>query len=172
MSMNIKGNLKRFLKGFTYAFSGIIYCIKTERNMRFHLCAAFYVILFMGFYEFTRCEKMVIFLTISAVISLELVNSAIERCIDLISLKYDPLAKKAKDAAAGAVLCSAVFSVIIGVVLFWDPKVFSEIFKYFAGNSAALTGIIISAVLWFIFIFSVQAEKKFIDNNDKDIKNE
>ena len=115
---------------------------------------------------------MVIFLTISAVICLELVNSAIERCIDLISLKYDPLAKKAKDAAAGAVLCSAVFSVIIGSIIFWDPEVFSEIFKYFAGNSAALIGIIISAVLWFIFIFSVQAEKKFIDNNDKDIKNE
>ena len=172
MSMNIKSNLKRFLKGFKYAFSGIGYCIKTERNMRFHLCAAFYVILFMGFYEFTRCEKMVIFLKISAVICLELVNSAIERCIDLISLKYDPLAKKAKDAAAGAVLCSAVFSVIIGSIIFWDPEVFSEIFKYFAGNSAALIGIIISAVLWFIFIFSVQAEKKFIDNNDKDIKNE
>jgi len=170
--MNIKSNLKRFLKGFKYAFSGIGYCIKTERNMRFHLCAAFYVILFMGFYEFTRCEKMVIFLKISAVICLELVNSAIERCIDRISLKYEPLAKKAKDAAAGAVLCSAVFSVIIGSIIFWDPEVFSEIFKYFAGNSAALIGIIISAVLWFIFIFSVQAEKKFIDNNDKDIKNE
>lgn len=158
--MNIKYSLKRFAKGFGYAFSGIIASVKSERNLRFHLCAAFYVILFMSFYELTKCEKAVIFVAIGSVIGFELLNTAVERCVDLLSPKYHPIAKKAKDAAAGAVLCLTFFVVAVGIVFFWDLKVFDEIFRFFSGNIIALIGLIISAVIWFFFIFLVKTDKK------------
>ncbi|WP_124098808.1 diacylglycerol kinase family protein [Ruminococcus sp. Marseille-P6503] len=158
--MNIKNNLKRFAKGFVYAFSGIIASVKSERNLRFHFCAAFYVILFMNFYEFEKCEKAVIFLTIGLVIGFELLNTSVERCVDLLSPQYHPLAKKAKDAAAGAVLCLTLSAAAIGIVFFWDLKAFDRIFRFFSGNIIALIGLIISAVIWFVFIFLVKTDKK------------
>lgn len=151
--MNIKTNLKSFIKGFKYAFEGVLYCIKSEKNMRFHLCAAFYVIIFMQFYDFSNSQKAIIFIVIGLVISLEMINTAIETVVDLCSPEYHKLAKKAKDVAAGAVLCSAIIAVIIGVELFWDIQTFKNIYDFFIRHILALTGLIISIVLWGLFIF-------------------
>ncbi len=157
--MSIKFNLKRFAKGFGYAARGFIRSVKSERNLRFHLCAAFYVILFMNFYEFTRSEKALIFLVIGLVLGFELINTALEHCVDLISPEHHPLAEKSKDAAAAAVLCLSFFAAVIGVIFFWDLKVFGEIFSFFSKNIIALIGLIFSAIIWFVIIFVVKTDK-------------
>lgn len=151
--MTIKNNFIRFIKGFKYAFSGIVSCIKSERNMRVHLCAAFYVIVLMRFYHLSDYEKGLVFLTIGSVIAFEIINTAIETAINLCSPDYHSLAKKAKDAAAGAVLCSAIFAVIIGVEVFWDINIFKDIYTYYLKHISAFIGFIVSIVLWVLFIF-------------------
>ena len=149
----INKRLTSFLKSFKFAFNGLIASIKTERNMRVHLCAAFYVLIFMQFYDLSNSEKVIIFLTMGIVISLELVNTAIESVVNLCSPKYHVLAKKAKDASAGAVLVSAIVSVAVAVEVFWDVSVFYNIYNFFISNLLALFGLVLSLLIWIIFIF-------------------
>jgi len=107
------------LKSFGYAISGITRVIKEERNIKIHLCAALIVIALAFYFHFSRNDWLVLLLIITIVISLELVNSAVEAVVDLASPEIHPLAKKAKDVAAGAVLVAAIISVIIGFLLFF-----------------------------------------------------
>lgn len=168
-NMSIKTRLLGFLKGFYYAFRGIVSCVKSERNIRVHLCAAFYVLGFMHFYELSSAEKAVTYLTIGVVIAFEIVNTAVEACVDLISPKYHPLAKKAKDAAAGAVLCVCIFAAVIGVCIYWDTAVFHKIYCYFYDHVFVFIGFLISIVLWLVFIFSADAVKEVKEkDNDND----
>ena len=82
--------MRRFAKSFCYAFCGVVSCLKTERNMRVHFCAAFYVFMFMPFYGFTAAEKAVILLTIGSVISAEAFNTAAEAAADAVTLEKRP----------------------------------------------------------------------------------
>lgn len=107
------------LKSFGYAISGIIQVIKEERNIKIHLSAAIFVIALAFYLHFSRNDWLVLFLIITIVISLELVNSAVEAVVDLASPEIHPLAKKAKDVAAGAVFVAAIVSVMIGFLLFF-----------------------------------------------------
>lgn len=112
--------IKKVLHSFIYAVEGIIYSVKTQRNMRIHYFVAL-VVLLMGFVvRLSTIELAVLFFTVSLVISMELINTAIESTIDLITDKYHPLAKIAKNVAAGAVLISSVNAVAVGYVLFFD----------------------------------------------------
>ena len=87
--------------------------------MRFHLAAAVVAFAAGSIVGLSRWEWIVLLLTIGAVITLELVNTAIERAVDLVTSDFHPLAKAAKDIAAAAVLVAAGLAVIIGVLLFW-----------------------------------------------------
>lgn len=112
--------IKKVLHSFRYAVEGIIYSVKTQRNMRIHYFVAL-VVLIMGFMvRLSTIELAVLFFTVSLVISMELVNTAIESAIDLITDKYHPLAKIAKNVAAGAVLVSSINAIAVGYVLFFD----------------------------------------------------
>lgn len=112
-------NRAPLLKSFGFAFSGIISVIKEERNIKIHIVAALIVIALAFYFHFSRNDWLILLLIITIVISLELVNSSIEAVVDLASPELHPLAKKAKDVAAGAVLVAAIVSVIIGVLLFF-----------------------------------------------------
>lgn len=115
-------NVHKFFKSFTYAFEGISTAVK-QQNMKFHLLSAV-VVLIAGFLTgLSVIEWCVIIAVIAIVISLEMVNTAIEALVDLASPKLHPLAKVAKDVAAGAVLVFAIASVIIGGLIFF-PKWF------------------------------------------------
>lgn len=145
--------MKSFFKAFAYAWQGIAHTIKTQRNFRFHIAATVYVTAFSLFYEFTVGEYVLLALTFSSVISAELINTAVEAAVDLCSPEQHRLAKIAKDAAAGAVLVTAFFAVIVGVLLFGDIAVIKEIFRYYGSHIPALVGLICSfAAAWF-FIF-------------------
>ncbi|MEH7453552.1 diacylglycerol kinase family protein [Gottfriedia acidiceleris] len=119
--MALKDSKKRepLLKSFGFAFSGIFKVIKDERNIKIHLFAALISIGLAFYLHISRIDWLILLLTITIVISLELVNSSIEAVVDLASPNKHPLAKKAKDVAAGAVLVAAIVSIIIGALLFF-----------------------------------------------------
>ena len=160
MNMSIKNDFIKLFKSFGFAFKGIIYCIKSERNMRIHLCAAFYVLLIMPFFELEKSERAVIYIVISLVIALEMINTAVEAAVDLKTKERDSLAGIAKDCAAGAVLCSAIVSVVIAVVFFADADGWTRLFEYFADSPLKLVLLVLSAVFWFVFIFVIGKGKK------------
>ncbi|MBH0229911.1 diacylglycerol kinase family protein [Halobacillus yeomjeoni] len=108
--------------GFRYAWKGIKEVFKTEKNFRIHLGAGFLAILAGLVLSLTPVEWAVIILTIAVILSLEMVNSSIERIIDYLAPERHPMAGMIKDIAAGAVLVSAVASVFIALVIFL-PKV-------------------------------------------------
>ncbi|GAA4706253.1 diacylglycerol kinase family protein [Brevibacillus fulvus] len=111
----------RFRKSVAYAWSGVIRTIRTEPNMRIHLAFAGLVPLAGWWLQISRYEWLIVLGCIALVISLELVNTAIEATVDLLTTEYHPKAKVAKDAGAAAVLIAALFSAIIGLVIFVPP---------------------------------------------------
>ncbi len=116
------------MRGFVYAAQGITGCVRSERNFRFHLCAAGLVLWFAArYYAFSPVHWAVLLLTVAAVLALEALNSAIERAVDAAVAYADPLAGQAKDIAAGAVLLLCFGAVGVGVALFWQPAVVSAI---------------------------------------------
>ena len=124
MSSDSKGRLRgRFLHSFTFAISGIFHAVRHERNMRIHSIVTIIVIILSWFYHLSAIEWMFISFAICGVLALELVNTCIERVVDLVTEEFHPLAKQAKDVAAGAVLLYAIISVVIGCIIFL-PKIF------------------------------------------------
>lgn len=115
--------MKRFLNSFVHAFEGIIRTIKEERNIKIHLLAVIVVIVMGIKYNISLVEWMICLILFGIVISTEIINTSIERTVDLISKEKSDLAKMAKDAAAGAVLINAIISVIIAGII-WIPKIF------------------------------------------------
>lgn len=117
-SVQSKSEWAKFIAGFGYAFSGLWYTLRTQRNMRVHLTIALLALLVGLFLRISPVEFAIIFLAIVAVFTAEMFNTVLELCVDLASPEYSPLAKAAKDVAAGAVLFSAIISVIIGLLIF------------------------------------------------------
>lgn len=111
---------RSLIDSFNYAVDGIIYTLKTQRNMRIHFSLAIIVLVSSLFLNFSRLEFLILFLTVSFVIASEMINTSIEKSIDLFTEDYHPLAKIAKDVAAGAVLVSAINAIVVGYLLFFD----------------------------------------------------
>ena len=105
-------------KSFGYAFDGIFTCIRNERNMKIHCTAAVLVViagLILGLSVTEWCICLGLF---GLVMALELVNTAVESVVDLVTEERKPLAKAAKDTAAGAVLIAAIMAAVIGLIIF------------------------------------------------------
>ena len=105
-------------KSFGYAFQGIFNTIRTERNIKIHCAAAILVTIFGIWLQISKTEWMICFILFGLILALELVNTAVEATVDLFTEERKPLAKKAKDAAAGAVLIVPIFAAVIGTLLF------------------------------------------------------
>ena len=110
------------IKSFPFAIEGIKAALKNEPNFRIHTIIAILALALGIYLKLTPIEFSILILTISFVIILELINTTLEALVDLVSPDIVPQAKIAKDVAAGAVLVSAIISVIIGVLLF-IPKI-------------------------------------------------
>jgi len=118
---------RSILDSFRFALDGIRFALKTQRNLHIHLTIASLVTLFSILLHCSSIEIAVLLLIIIVVISLELINTAIEATIDLVSPHSQPLAKIAKDLGAAAVLIAASCSVIIGLIIL-GPKLFGLFF--------------------------------------------
>jgi diacylglycerol kinase (ATP) len=106
------------LESFNFAFEGIIHVLRTQRNLRLHFLIAVAVIVAAVAFDVTRMELIVLLLSISFVLVAEMLNSAIEAAVDVASTSFDPLAKLAKDVAAGAVLIASINAVAVGYLVF------------------------------------------------------
>lgn len=142
-----------FFSSFRYAANGIITALKQERNLRFHLCTGFYVILFSLFYEFTKAEYCVLVLAICGVMAMELVNSALERTVSNPEPARWLTAGVVKDMAAGAVLVFSIGAAVCGVILFWQPSTLIKIGEWFFSRPLMLLLLVASFVVSWVFIF-------------------
>lgn len=142
-----------FFKGFYYAGRGFALACG-QRNFRFHLCVTAFVIFFAArFYSFSAERWVLLLLTCGSVLALEAVNTSIEKLSDKVSPERDPLIKAAKDCAAGAVLISAVFAAVIGVILFWNRDIFYLIGLYFSEvTRLAALGLALVAAWGIVFV--------------------
>jgi diacylglycerol kinase len=115
---SLQSEWAKFIAGFGHAFKGLWYSLRTQRNTRIHVSIAILAILLGIVLHISAIEFAMVFVAIAGVFVAEMFNTVIELCIDLASPDYHPLAKIAKDVAAGAVLLSAMLSVVIGLFVF------------------------------------------------------
>jgi diacylglycerol kinase (ATP) len=106
------------IDSFNYAIEGLIHVLRTHRNMRIHFAVAVAVLVAAVWKGVNRFELIALLLAITFVLITEMINSAIEQAIDLATTSFDPLAKLAKDIAAGAVLIAAVNAIAVGYLVF------------------------------------------------------
>ena len=106
------------LDSFNYAFEGIIHVLRTQRNMRIHFAIAVLVLVLAVAADVTKLELIVLLLAIAFVLIAEMINTAIEGAIDVATSSFDPMAKLAKDIAAGAVLLASINAVAVGYLVF------------------------------------------------------
>src|SRR3954468_5126879 len=106
------------IESFNFAFEGIIHVLRTQRNMRIHFGVAVAVLIAGLAVDVSRLELIALLLAISFVLIAEMINTALEAAIDVATTSFDPLAKLAKDIAAGAVLIAAINAVAVGYLVF------------------------------------------------------
>lgn len=109
---------KSISKSFGYALEGFLHALMQNRNLRIHLVIALTVVILSIFFRINRYEMSILGIVILLVISSEMINTAIEEMVNLITSEHKKEAKIAKDVAAGMVLVAAVGSVIIGSIVF------------------------------------------------------
>ena len=102
------------IESFNVAFEGIIHVLRTQRNMRIHFAIAAVVLILGLASDVSRIELIALLLAIAFVLIAEMINTAIEGAIDVATTSFDPMAKLAKDIAAGAVLIATINAVAVG----------------------------------------------------------
>lgn len=138
------------LRSFGFAVRGIYYALTRERNLRIHFTAGAFALYFSGYYDLSGAELGLLILCVGFVIACEMVNTAIERTVDIEASGFHSLAGTAKDVAAGAVLVSAAASVAVGVLLFWDIPTIGQIAGDIAAHPVAWVLAAAVAVGWII----------------------
>jgi len=112
-----KSEFAKFIAGFGYAFHGLWYALRTQRNARVHFVAAILVTIAGLLLHVSTVEFSILYVAIAGVFIAEMFNTVFDICVDLSSPEYRPLAGIAKDVAAGAVLLSAILAVIVGLFI-------------------------------------------------------
>lgn len=113
-----KAEFIAFLNSFVYAWHGLIYAVRTQRNARVHALLGTIAIVLGFVLHISPVEFAMVFIAITLVFIAEMFNTVAEACIDLVTREYHPLARIAKDVAAGAVLLNALLSVVVGCLVF------------------------------------------------------
>jgi diacylglycerol kinase (ATP) len=110
--------MQPFLRSLRFAFAGIAYSLRTQRNARVHAVVACLVIAAGVYFRISTVEWAILALTIGTVFSAEMLNTVAELAVDLLTEHYHPMARIAKDVGAGAVLVAAIAAVGVGVAIF------------------------------------------------------
>ncbi len=149
------------IQSFNVAIEGIIETIRTERNMKFHMFCAVLVLMVAVVLGVTRFEMILLSFAMVLVISAELLNTAIESVVDLISPSYNIYAKRAKDVAAGAVFLTAL-NALFTVYLIFKGKILRELsflFRNLKNSYANLTFFILILIVVVVIILKVYFKK-------------
>ena len=145
------------IESFNFAFEGVIHVLRTQRNMRIHFAIAALVLIAAVAIGVGRIELMALLIAISFVLIAEMINSALEAGIDVATTSFDPLAKLAKDIAAGAVLIATVNAVAVGYLVFSDHLVnrSSRLIERLRDAPAELT--LVALVITIILVLATKA---------------
>ena len=111
---------KRLVESFNYAIEGLTSALQNEKHMKFHILSAILIVILAILTNASKVEILLVSISVAFVIITELINTAVEALVDLISPERHPLAKLAKDVAAGAVLVAAINAICVGYLLFYD----------------------------------------------------
>jgi diacylglycerol kinase (ATP) len=144
-------------QSFNYAIEGVIHALRTQRNMRIHFAAAAGVLVLAFIYNVTRLELIALLIAIAFVLIAEMVNTAVEATIDLSTPSFDPLAKIAKDLAAGAVLIAAINAIAVGYLVLADRLARPSAKLVNTLGDAPINVTIIALVLTLIVVIGVKA---------------
>ena len=145
---------RSILWSFNYAIEGLVWTLRTQRNMRVHVTIAVLVAIGSLFLGVTRTELVAVVFAISLVFVTELLNTAVEATVDVATDRYDPLAKTAKDVAAGAVLIAAINALVVAYLVLFDPvrRLVSQGMDIVRFASADLTVIVLCLVALAVLI--------------------
>ena len=111
--------LKRFKKSVSHALDGLGYAVRHEKNFRIELVVGFFVVFFILFFKVKNWEAIVLLLMIMWVLIFELVNTVLERVVDILKPRIHPYARLIKDLMAGVVLISSSVSIVVGILIFY-----------------------------------------------------
>ncbi|MEE1504819.1 MAG: diacylglycerol kinase family protein [Acutalibacteraceae bacterium] len=156
-------DVESLFKSFLYAFKGFGWMVTHERNFRIHLsCLAymFYYLLRYDFFTVSRTEFAILFLASGLVIGGEMLNTGVEKADDSVSKEKKHTIEISKDVSAGAVLVFAIFAVLCGVVILWQPEAFKMLFSHYAENPLNILWFVLSVVAFTLFIFKFDFSKK------------
>ncbi|HHX45260.1 MAG TPA: diacylglycerol kinase family protein [Chloroflexi bacterium] len=109
------------LDSFRYAFAGLVYVLRAERNARVHLAATILVVSLSAWLRLSRIEWLFMIMAIALVFAGEMLNTVVELVLDLVAPQQNTLAKHAKDVAAGAILIAAIAAAITGLIVLGPP---------------------------------------------------
>jgi diacylglycerol kinase (ATP) len=137
---------------FRHALNGVLLSFKTQRHLRIHFVMAVLVLIAGFVWRLNRAELLVLVGAISLVILTELFNTALETVVDLVTAEYHPLAKVAKDVAAGAVLVASVNAALVGVLLFLDVEQIQRRLKYPEAHADAVQTFAVGFVMLLILL--------------------
>lgn len=135
---------KTVLESFKYAVDGVLDVFRTQKHMRFHFVTVVLVLLVALMFELDKKDMLVLLFTVSLVLMAEMFNTAIEAVVDMVTQTYHPLAKFAKDAAAGAVLIATVTAILVGFLLFLGD---TSLGRMSGGLRAAPAGIMLRVIV-------------------------
>jgi diacylglycerol kinase (ATP) len=144
--------LRKFLDGFNHAVAGIIYAIQTQRNMKIHMAAAILILALSLYLRISSRELLIIFFAIILVIMAELFNTAIEAAVDLSVQDIHPLARTAKNVAAGAVLMAALNSIVVAYIIIY-PRL--EGFSFYFAPRIKETPLDVTLIAMMVVMLSV-----------------
>ena len=155
--------VKKLIDSFAYALEGVGEALREERNLKIHFVIAILVLILALLLQFSRLEFVLLLLTISLVLVMELFNTVVERIIDLVCPEYNPKARFIKNVAAGAVLIAAINSAVIGFFLFYNRfEDFSlEFFYWIRYQPAYFSFLLILALFSLLLIIKTKSKEKF-----------
>lgn len=156
-------DVESLLKSFVYAFKGFCWMVGHERNFRIHLTCLvymFYYLLRYDFFTVSRTEFAVLLLASATVIGGEMLNSGIEKADDSVSKDKNSTIAVSKDVSAGAVLVFAIFAVLCGIVILWQPSAFEALFRHYTENPLNILWFVLSVIGFTLFIFKFDFKKK------------
>lgn len=112
-------NFKKLFHSFHHAFRGLKYVMKNEQNFQLEILGGFFVIILMFIFDIRDWQKVALFLVIFSVLVIELINTIMERVVDILKPRVHPYAQLIKDIMATAVLLASIGAIVIGLIIFY-----------------------------------------------------
>lgn len=142
---------------FTWAFEGIVYVLRTQRNMQIHVSAAVVALVLGLLLEFSRIELALVIGAVSLVLVAEMMNTAVEAAIDAVVTTYHPIVKIAKDVSAGAVLVATANALAIGYLVFYNHLTDSRVDLLSGVQRSPIHIVVVVVILTVIAVIAIKA---------------